>query len=149
VVGRVVARLAKQVELALTPLDLTPPQYRVLFSLAEGSALTSVLADQLAVTRPTVSAVVDGLVERGLIERRHDPADRRRVALTLTDQGLELLAAADDAIATRLDDIAGFLGDKGKAKGAIAGLDSWRQALDGARAAKTAAAAAKKEAVRA
>src|SRR4051812_31425960 len=98
-----------------------------MFSLAEGSALTSVLADQLAVTKPTVSAVVDGMVERGLVQRGPDASDRRRVALTLTADGLRLLAAADDAIFARLGEIAAFLDPPTEAAGAMDGFATWRR----------------------
>ena len=63
--ARAVARLAKQVEVALGPLDLSLPQYRVLALLGEGSTASSVLARRLAVSPPSVTAVVDGLVGAG------------------------------------------------------------------------------------
>jgi DNA-binding MarR family transcriptional regulator len=126
--ARAVARLAKQVEVAVGPLDLSLPQYRVLGLLADGSTASSVLARQLAVSPPSVTAVVDGLVGRGLVERRADPEDRRRLTLLLTREGTRLLAAADTAAEARLDDIAGFLGEPSVAL--AAGLDGWNQALD-------------------
>ena len=70
--GRVVARLARQVELALTTVDLTLPQYRVLGILDRGPEASSVLAEKLAVSRPSVTGVVDGLVARGLARRTRD-----------------------------------------------------------------------------
>jgi DNA-binding MarR family transcriptional regulator len=36
---------------------------------------------------------VDRLVERGLLTRQRDPADRRAVRITLTEDGRQLLAA--------------------------------------------------------
>ena len=106
--ARAVARLAKQVEVALGPLDLSLPQYRVLALLGEGSTASSVLARRLAVSPPSVTAVVDGLVGRGLVERQADPEDRRRLTLLLTKDGTKLLAAADAAAEARLDEIAGY-----------------------------------------
>jgi long-chain acyl-CoA synthetase len=122
--ARAVARLAKQVELALAPLDLSLPQYRVLALLGEGSTASSVLARRLAVSPPSVTAVVDGLVGRGLVERRADPEDRRRLTLLLTREGTKLLTAADGAAEARLDEIAGYFDD------APTGLDWWNVALD-------------------
>jgi long-chain acyl-CoA synthetase len=126
--ARAVARLAKQVEVAIGPLDLSLPQYRVLALLGDGSTASSVLARKLAVSPPTVTAVVDGLVARGLVERQADPEDRRRLTLLLTRDGKRVLAAADAAAETRLDEIAGFLEERPEAL--AAGLDSWNQALD-------------------
>jgi long-chain acyl-CoA synthetase len=126
--ARAVARLAKQVEVALAPLDLSLPQYRVLGLLADGSTAASVLARQLAVSPPSVTAVVDGLVGRGLVERRADPEDRRRLTLLLTRDGRKLVATADAAAEARLDDIAGFLDEPPEAL--AAGLEEWNRALD-------------------
>jgi DNA-binding MarR family transcriptional regulator len=122
--ARAVARLAKQIELALTPLDLSLPQYRVLALLGEGSSASSVLARRLAVSAPTVTSVVDGLVGRGLVERQADPEDRRRLTLLLTRDGAKLLAAADAAAEARLDEITGFFDEP------PTGLDRWNVALD-------------------
>jgi long-chain acyl-CoA synthetase len=137
--ARAVARLAKQVEVAIAPLDLSLPQYRVLTLLADGSTASSVLARQLAVSPPSVTAVVDGLVGRGLVERRPDPEDRRRLTLLLTRDGKRILAAADTAAEARLDEIAGFLQTDGvdEPTAALAvGLDRWNAALDRNRAAR-------------
>ena len=87
--GRVAAWLSKRVEVALAEVDLTLPQYRVLGILAEGSAAASGLADRLAVRRPSITALIDGLVARGLVDRRQEDTDRRRVALRLTDEGCQ------------------------------------------------------------
>jgi long-chain acyl-CoA synthetase len=122
--ARAVARLAKQVEVALAPLDLSLPQYRVLALLGEGSTASSVLARRLAVSAPTVTSVVDGLVGRGLVERQADPEDRRRLTLLLTRDGAKLLAAADAAAEARLGEIADYFDV------APTGLDLWNLALD-------------------
>ncbi len=74
-------------EIGLGTADLSLPQYRVLSMLDGTSALSSDLAERLAVRPPTVTAVVDGLVARGLVERRTVEADRRRVDHVLTDHG--------------------------------------------------------------
>ncbi len=97
--------MARQVELAVTTVNLTLAQYRVMAILADGREAASVLADKLAVSRPSITGVVDGLVARGLVRREHTDDDRRRVDVGLTDAGHELLAAADDAVEQRLDRI--------------------------------------------
>ncbi len=125
---RAVARLAKQVEVAIAPLDLSLPQYRVLGLLADGSTASSVLARQLAVSPPSVTAVVDGLVGRGLVERRADPQDRRRLTLLLTRDGKRLLAAADAAAEARLGEIAALLDDDRDE--CTSTLVRWNEALD-------------------
>ncbi len=130
------ARLARQVEVGLSQVDLTVSQYRTLMFLDEGWAAASVLADHLAVSRPSVTAVVDGLVARGLVERKHDDSDRRRIEHRLTDQGRQLLCQADAAVEARLREIAAHLADEEQAAAAFTGLDLWRAGLDAYRAAK-------------
>lgn len=125
--GRVVARLARQVELAVTALDLTLAQYRVLGILGDGREAASVLADKLAVSRPSITGVVDGLVTRGLVRREPAGGDRRRIDIDLTDAGRLLLAAADLEVQRRLADVASHL-DEGP-QAAFAALDLWREAL--------------------
>jgi len=58
-----------------------------------GASLSDV-AEHLGVTKPTSSVLIGRLVSRGLVERRTDPDERRRVLLTLTAQGSSLLDAA-------------------------------------------------------
>lgn len=101
-VGLTIARLARLVERAISDLDLTLAQYRVLATLDEGHEAASVLATKLSVSRPTLTGVVDGLVSRGLVLRRGDSSDRRRVSLDLTDAGRLLLAEAESAIELRM-----------------------------------------------
>ncbi len=125
--GRVLARLARQIELALSATDLTLPQYRVLILLCERKEEASALADKLGVSRPSVTGVVDGLVARGLVQRRHDPEDRRRVRHWLTLEGRGLLAHADLEVQLRLRQIAELMPD---AADPFAGLERWQGALD-------------------
>jgi DNA-binding MarR family transcriptional regulator len=126
--GRVAAWLSKRVEVALAQVELTLPQYRVLGILAEGSAAASGLADRLAVRRPSITALIDGLVARGLVDRRQEDADRRRVALRLTPEGISILARADVAVDDSLVAIAGHLPDKDEAV-ALRSLELWARAM--------------------
>jgi long-chain acyl-CoA synthetase len=126
--GRVTAWLSKRVEVALAKMDLTLPQYRVLGILAEGSAAASGLADRLAVRPPSITAVIDGLVARGLVERKHEDSDRRRIALRLTDEGARTVAETDRSVDDYLASIAACLPGKDEAM-ALRALELWGQAL--------------------
>ena len=57
----------------------------------------------MTVSRPSVTVVVDGLSDRGLVRRDADPSDRRRAGIVLTGEGVAALARADAAVAARLD----------------------------------------------
>ncbi len=61
---------------------------RVLRVLARvGPRRPTLVANELGVSQATLTGLVDGLVEDGLLRRRHDPADRRAVLLELTATG--------------------------------------------------------------
>ncbi|HUA46648.1 MAG TPA: MarR family transcriptional regulator [Solirubrobacteraceae bacterium] len=136
--GHVIARLARQVEVAAATVDLTLSQYRALALLGEGREAASALAEKLAVSRPSVTGVIDGLVARELVTRHHDEGDRRRIGLDLTSEGRRLLATADAEIERRLRDIASYQPDGAAA--AFEGLEPWKDALDRYRAARRAGA---------
>jgi long-chain acyl-CoA synthetase len=126
--GRVTAWLSKRVEVALTQMDLTLPQYRVLGILAEGSAAASGLAGRLAVRPSSVTAIIDGLVARGLVDRKHEEGDRRRIALRLTEEGGRIVAEADLSVDQYLSSIAACLPD-GDESMVLRSLELWGQAL--------------------
>jgi long-chain acyl-CoA synthetase len=127
--GRAAARLAKHVELALGHSDLSLPQYRVLVLLGDGTAVASVLASKLAVSPPSVTAIVDGLVARGLVKRHSDGGDRRRVTHALTDKGRRVLSEADAETNARLEAVARHLATRDHER-AVAGLRLWYDAMD-------------------
>lgn len=126
--GRVTAWMSKRVEFALAQMDLTLPQYRVMGILVEGSAAASGLADRLAVRPPSITAIIDGLVARGLVDRKHEDSDRRRIAVRLTDEGVRMVAEADRAVDEYLGSIAACLPPKEEAM-ALRSLELWGKAL--------------------
>lgn len=130
--GRTLARLARQVELGAATADLTLSQYRVLSILDSGHEAASGLADKLAVSRPSVTGVVDGLLARGLVRRDNVDGDRRRVDVGLTPEGAAVLAAAEAEIQRRLATIAEYA----PVPDPFASFTPWQAALDSYREAK-------------
>jgi DNA-binding MarR family transcriptional regulator len=53
------------------------------------------LAEAVLMPHPTVTKAVDRLVDNALVYRRQDVADRRRVAVYLSDLGRDLAARLD------------------------------------------------------
>lgn len=82
----------------------TRAQWIVLFRLRQNEGLSQVdLADVLELQPISLVRLLDRLVEHGLLERRHDPKDRRANQLFLTTKGKRLVDDLDglrDAIAT-------------------------------------------------
>lgn len=82
----------------LQPFGLTPAQYRAFGIVArcthrEGDELRpSGLAERLGIAPRSATEVVDALQEKGLIRRAPSPTDRRATALSLTDDGRQLLS---------------------------------------------------------
>jgi DNA-binding MarR family transcriptional regulator len=68
---------------------LTLPQIKALIFLYDnGDRSMTELAVGLAVSLPSASELVDRLMDRGLVDRATDPADRRRVLVSLTERAI-------------------------------------------------------------
>ena len=77
--------------------QVTPLQFAVLMTLADmGEASQNHLGRLTAMDAATMQGVIKRLLARGLIRRRADPEDRRRLLLTLSGAGEELVAEVTD-----------------------------------------------------
>ncbi|GGM07961.1 MarR family winged helix-turn-helix transcriptional regulator [Dactylosporangium sucinum] len=84
----VARRLRHQTHKSLEPWGITPGQSRAVNVLGRhGSMRLSELSEHLRIAPRSTTEVVDGLQERGLVERLPDPADRRATLVALTDSG--------------------------------------------------------------
>ena len=80
-------------------LGLTPAQVGVLRVVAQQPGLSQqALATELGVVPSKVVALVDALEQRGVLERRREPADRRLYALHLSASAPELLRQVREAV---------------------------------------------------
>lgn len=132
-----VARLYRALE--HTPgTELSLPQYRILGLLSLGDERASALAHRLAVSRPTVTALADSLVERGLIAREVDADDRRAVTLSITPAGRAAVEATGAALRGQLDGIIDRCADPDAVRAAIGQLtlavDAWWEERTASRA---------------
>ena len=76
-------------------LGVSWARVRALQRLAAQPHTLSELAEQLAADRPYVTLIVDGLEERGLVQRTPHPQDRRAKVVALTEAGRAAAARAD------------------------------------------------------
>jgi len=130
------AWLARVLERACT--DVTLPQYRLLALIVRGEERARDLAERLALTRPTVSATIDTLVDRGLLERTTVDTDRRAVRLTITAHGRDAMLAAELGMRARLDEVLAAVDDADVVR---AGLEQLAAGLAASAAAAKAAKA--------
>ena len=73
----------------LEPFGLTYPQYLTMLAMWASDEPPTVgeLGERLRLDSGTVTPVLKRLEASGLVERRRDPSDERRVIVSLTEQG--------------------------------------------------------------
>jgi MarR family transcriptional regulator, lower aerobic nicotinate degradation pathway regulator len=90
----------RQVGDRLATLGSRKWHYAILAALEEfGPDSQSGLSDRTGIYRSDLVAAINELTARGLVVRAPDPADRRRNAITLTDEGRRHLKRLDALIA--------------------------------------------------
>jgi DNA-binding MarR family transcriptional regulator len=74
-----------------TCCGVTLPQCHSLIEIGRsGKTSVKALADSLGVDKSTMSRIIDGLVDAGMVERSLDTDDRRYVVICLADKGLDI-----------------------------------------------------------
>jgi DNA-binding MarR family transcriptional regulator len=92
----VLARLTEAQTKALAPHGLDGRDLAVLSAVASGDPLSQLeVAARLRVDRTSIGDLLDGLEDRGFVERRRSPEDRRRNVVVLTPLGKSTFAAAE------------------------------------------------------
>ena len=77
---------------------LSIPQFRSLaFVDRYDGASLSMVAEHLDLSLPTVSRMINGLVQRGYLQRKSSEDDRRHVSLSLRAKGQEIMREARQA----------------------------------------------------
>jgi DNA-binding MarR family transcriptional regulator len=88
----VLLRLARELRKETETLGVTARQVTLLWLIKQNPGLSlRELAAEEGISAPALSGHVDRLERAGLIERVRDAGDRRRVGLTLTEDGARLL----------------------------------------------------------
>ena len=97
------ALLARRLRQLPAPGELSLPERAALGRLHRSGPTTAAeLARAEQITAQAMGTTVGGLEERGLVERRPDPHDGRRVVLSVTKAGREVLQHKRDTRAQQL-----------------------------------------------
>jgi DNA-binding MarR family transcriptional regulator len=105
--------IARQFRQILAPLELEPREFALLRAVAasEGNSQQAI-GERLQIPASRMVAFVDALEERGLLERRPNPLDRRARALHVTEDGASMLARAFDLAAAHERELCSALSDE-------------------------------------
>lgn len=107
--------LSERTDAALGPLSIDGKEFGALRVLARREPMSQLqVAQTLGIDRTTMVALLDTLERKGIVARHPDPADRRRNVVELTEQGEQVVDAAE---ALRLQVEEEFLAPVGAADG--------------------------------
>jgi DNA-binding MarR family transcriptional regulator len=90
--------------------DIRPAHTAVFQHIEAGGSRLTDLAERAQITKQSMGYLVDHLEQRGYLERRPDPSDRRAALISLTDRGWEQVRASLRIIATIEEEWASGLG---------------------------------------
>lgn len=124
---RAVAIASRFLEQTCQERGLSLPQYRLLLWMRRGPRRAGELAQRAAVRRPTITALVEGLVEHGWLHRAPVEGDRRGIRLELTESGARALTETEAALGSRLRELAGAHEEPARV---LDGLDALAQVLE-------------------
>lgn len=86
--------------------DLTNDQHYILRYIHQAKECTSTeLADAFEVNKSAITAIINRMADRGLIERTRDENDRRVVYLTLTNEGYTLYENCQEKVQLLVESI--------------------------------------------
>jgi DNA-binding MarR family transcriptional regulator len=131
---RAIARASRVLERASSEVSLA--HYRVLSAIASGDERGSRIAERLALGKPTVSAAVDSLCQRGLLYRAGREEDQRVVTVRLTPAGEALLDRVETSMVRRIDDLCRRTPDPAGVMGALVSLGAAVEQAQSERAAE-------------
>ena len=91
-IARVHAKIEGDLSLRLKPLGISVGTYRVLVALSDAGPLPmSELANAVLVEPYSLTKLIDKMVAEGLVFRRPDDHDRRKVLVSLAEDGRSMI----------------------------------------------------------
>lgn len=100
---------------AWTKLDLTMPQLKVIMLLIHHGEMTvGQLAENLSVSLPNMTGIIDRLQLQGFVDRVHSEKDRRVVYISNTEKTRDLFAELNQSGFEKFKRIEQYLSDNEK-----------------------------------
>ena len=92
--------------------EMSMAQGHMIWAVQDRGAMTiKELAENLDVSPPSASVMVDRLVEKGMLTRRQSRKDRRKVVVELSDYSKDFMGKADQAVLAVFTDLVQKLGE--------------------------------------
>lgn len=82
------------------------------FHTSKSSISSAEIQDELQVTKSAVSQMLDALVEKGYIDRKPDASDRRRMCVTITPEGKQILWRTHQYADRLTDEVVNRIGEE-------------------------------------
>ncbi|AEF41505.1 MarR family winged helix-turn-helix transcriptional regulator [Hoyosella subflava] len=104
---------SSRMESLLAPLGLRKGGYNLLMVLAgaEGPITPTQIGERIVARGATITGLVNTLVRRGYAERAPDPNDRRRVLVSITPSGRDVVSDASAVICRSDEELMGIFSE--------------------------------------
>ena len=96
----------------LAELELSFTQVKTLFVLEDGEKSVKDIGNALGLSLPATSRAVDGLAQRGYVDRRESTEDRRSRLVALTPEGRRVMSIAAQGRRAALQRVVELLSDE-------------------------------------
>ena len=111
-------------------LNLTVSEFKTLRAFRSGTDVaSSELASRVGVSTSRLTRILDGLVAKGIVRRKHTDADRRVLSIVLTERGKGILARLIGFHVRTQEEILAEL-PEGAGDNVIAALEKLRDAME-------------------
>ena len=106
-IAQLMPRIIQGIQLEfLVKRSVTQTQFVVLVAIhSAGRSPMSALADNMHVSLPTMSGIVERLVKAGYIRRLEEPQDRRQVVIELARKGEQMIKQFQSVVAQRWQEV--------------------------------------------
>jgi DNA-binding MarR family transcriptional regulator len=101
-----IVALYRQFEYVARESDITLAQYRLMLFLRRGAQRAGTIAAAAAVKKPTISAMLAVLRDKGWIAETSDPSDARAISISLTQAGRARIATFETTLAASIGKLA-------------------------------------------